>query len=176
MSTRGSTAIAELTANASRTQTWNTATPLTPVGYYPKSGLLPAVIEVRDQSGAWDKPGQTRQLLLSDGGWVREKTTNIEPHDFFAYNLTDFQKIFKRLVSYARAEWTFSDADEGTLIHWSYTFVPLNAGAAPVLGLIVRLLWGPYMRRVVLPKIVAEVERQAGVAATTAGPNKWTTC
>ena len=175
MSTRGSTAIAELTAKASRTQTWNTATPLTPVGYYPKSGPLPGVIEVRDQSGAWDKPGQTRQLMLSDGGWVREKTTNVEPYGFFAYNLTDFQKVFKSLVEYARAEWTFTEVDGGTTIHWSYTFFPLNAASKPVLALIIKLLWGPYMRKV-LPKIVAEVERQAGVAADTASPNKWTSC
>jgi hypothetical protein len=175
MTTRGSTAIAELTAKASRTQTWNTATPLTPVGYYPKSGLLPGVLEVRDQSGAWDKPGQTRQLMLSDGGWVREKTTNVEPYGFFAYNLSDFQKVFSKLVEYARAEWTFTEVEGGTTIHWSYTFVPLNAGAKVPLALIVKLLWGPYMRKV-LPKIVAEVEREAGVAAATSAPNKWTSC
>jgi hypothetical protein len=175
MTTRGSTAIAELTAKASRIQPWTTATPLTPVGYYPKSGLLPGVLEVRDQSGAWDKPGQTRQLMLSDGGWVREKTTNVEPYGFFAYNLSDFQKVFSKLVEYARAEWTITEFEGGTTIHWSYTFVPLNAGAKVPLALIVKLLWGPYMRKV-LPKIVAEVEREAGVAATTAAPNKWTTC
>ena len=145
MSTRGSTAIAELTATASRTQTWNIATPLTPVGYYPKSGLLPAVTEVRDQSGAWDKPGQTRKLMLSDGGWVIEHTTNVEPYGYFAYNLTDFQKVFRRLVDHARAEWTFSEVDGGTKIHWSYTFFPLNLAARPVLSLIVALLWAPYM-------------------------------
>jgi Polyketide cyclase / dehydrase and lipid transport len=175
MASRGYNAIAELTAKASPAQTWHTATPLTPVGYYPKSGLLPGVIEVRDQSGAWDKPGQTRQLMLSDGGWVREKTTNVEPNGFFAYNLTDFQKVFKSLVEYARAEWTFTEVDGGTNIRWSYTFFPLNAGAKVPLAIIIKLLWGPYMRRV-LPRIVAEVERQAGVAADTATPNKWTSC
>jgi len=175
MSTRGSTAIAELTATASRTQTWNIATPLTPVGYYPKSGVLPGVIEVRNQTGNWDKPGQSRQLMLSDGGWVVEHTTNVEPYGFFAYNLTDFQKVFKRLVDHARAEWTFTEAPGGTIIHWSYTFFPLSAAAKPVLALIIRLLWGPYMKRV-LPKIVAEVERQAGVADAGSQPNKWTSC
>jgi len=160
---RGSTAIAELTAAASGTQTWNTATPLTPVGYYPKLGLLPAVTEIRDQSGPWDKPGQTRKLMLSDGGWVVEHITNVEPHGFFAYNLTDFQRIFKRLVDHARAEWTFIEVDGGTSIHWSYTFYPLNAAARPVLTLIVTLLWAPYMKKVLL-RIVAEIERQAGVA------------
>jgi hypothetical protein len=166
---RGSTAIAELVASASPAQTWASATPLTPVGYYPKSGLLPAVIEVRDQTGKWDAPGQTRQLMLSDGGWVIEQTTDVEPYGFFAYDLTQFQKVFGHLVDHARAEWTFSEAGEGTDIHWSYTFFPKSAAARPVLAAIVGLLWGPYMRRV-LPSIVAEVERQAGVAATPTHP------
>jgi Polyketide cyclase / dehydrase and lipid transport len=160
MPIRGSTAVAELTARASRTLAWHVATPLTPVGYYPKSGLLPAVIEVRDQTGSWDAPGQTRQLVLSDGGWVIEHTTDVDPSGFFAYNLTDFQKLFKRLVDHARAEWTFTEVDGGTNIHWSYTFFPRSAGARPVIALIVALLWGPYMKKV-LPRIVAEVERQA---------------
>lgn len=175
MSSRGTTAHASLVASASRTQTWNSATPLTPVGYYPKSGLLPGVVEVRDQTGNWDAPGQTRQLMLSDGGWVIEHTTNVEPYGFFAYNLTDFQKLFKSLVDHARAEWTFTEVDGGTNIHWSYTFFPRSAAAKPVLALIIKLLWGPYMKKV-LPKIVAEVERQAGAAAQSTHPNKWTTC
>jgi hypothetical protein len=160
VNTRGSTAIAELIATASRTQTWNTATPLTPVGYYPKSGLLPAVTEIRDQSGPWDRTGQTRQLMLSDGGWVIEHITDVEPYGFFAYDLTDFQRIFKRLVDHGRAEWTFTEVASGTRIHWSYTFFPLNSAARPVLAIIVTLLWGPYMKKV-LPRIVAEIERQA---------------
>jgi hypothetical protein len=159
MPNRGSTAIAELTTTASRVQTWNIATPLTPVGYYPRSGLLPAVLEVRNQTGRWDKPGQTRTLMLSDGGSVVEHTMNVEPYGFFAYNLTDFTRIFGKLVDHARAEWTFSEVAGGTTIHWSYTFFPKSGPASPIVATIVRLLWGPYMRRV-LPGIVAEVERQ----------------
>jgi hypothetical protein len=174
MTRNGSTAIAELVARAPRRETWSVATPLTPVGFYPKSGLLPAVLEVRDQTGAWDAPGQTRQLMLSDGGWVVEHTTNVEPFDFFAYNLTDFQKVFGKLVEYARAEWTFTDAGDGTRIHWSYTFHPKKGGGV-LLGLIVKLLWGPYMNRV-LPGIVAEVERRSSGGAATGTPNTLTSC
>jgi Polyketide cyclase / dehydrase and lipid transport len=166
MASRGSTALAEFVAAAPRTSTWKTATPLTPVGYYPKSGLVPAVIEVRDQTGNWDAPGQTRQLMLSDGGWVIEHTTNVEPFEFFAYNLTDFQRVFRPLVDHARAEWTFTEVSGGTNIRWTYTFFPKNAAAKPVLALIVKFVWGPYMQKV-LPKIVAEVERQAGVTAAS---------
>jgi Polyketide cyclase / dehydrase and lipid transport len=159
MASRGSTAVAELVAKAPVAQTWQAATTLTPVGYYPKSGLLPAVLEVRDQTGNWDAPGRSRQLMLSDGGWVVETTTDVAPSSFFAYELTDFQKLFGKLVHHARAEWTFRGVAGGTNIHWSYTFFPRNAAVRPVLAAIVKLLWAPYMRKV-LPGIGAEVERQ----------------
>jgi hypothetical protein len=154
----GSTATATLVAHSALAATWDVATPLTPVGFYPKSGLLPAVTAVADQPATWDAPGQTRQLLLSDGGSVIEHITDVRRPDFFGYNLTDFQKLFGRLVEHARAEWTFTTVDGGTNIHWSYTFFP-RRGSGVVLALIVRLLWAPYMRKV-LPGIVAEVERR----------------
>jgi hypothetical protein len=153
------TASAELVAKASLTETWRIAQPLTPVGFYPKSGPLPGVVEVRDQTGAWDAAGQTRQLMLSDGGWVVETTKVVTAPDFFAYELTDFQKLFGKLVHHARAEWRFTPVDGGTRIRWTYRFFALP-GSRWILAAIVGLLWGPYMNRV-LPGIVAEVERAA---------------
>jgi hypothetical protein len=146
-------------ARANLATTWAIAQPITPVGFYPKAGPLPAVVEVRDQTGAWDAPGQTRTLVLSDGGSVIEHTRVVEAPTFFAYELTDFQKLFGHLVSGARAEWSFTAVEGGTRIDWTYEFHPLPR-AGLVVGAIVRLLWAPYMRRV-LPGILAEVERQA---------------
>jgi hypothetical protein len=156
----GSRATVEGVARASLDQTWAIATPLTPVGFYPKFGPLPAVLEVRDQTGAWDAAGQSRQLMLSDGGSVVETTVEVDAPRRFVYELSRFQKLFGRLVSGARAEWEFTVVPGGTNIRWTYTFHPYPSGRLPV-ALIVRLAWGPYMRRV-LPGIIAEVERQAG--------------
>jgi hypothetical protein len=171
---RGSNATTRLTARATPAATFAIATPLTPVGFYPKSGLLPAVVEVRDQPQTWNKPGQTRQLTLSDGGSVIEHITNVEPNDFFAYNLTDFQKLFGKLVEHARAEWTFTAIDGGTELQWSYTFFPKRGGGL-ILSLIVKLLWAPYMRRV-LPGIVAEVERHGTGSTAGINPTSRMTC
>ena len=157
MSGRSSTASTELLAMASPERTWDIATMQTPVGLYPKAGLLPAVVEVRDQTGDWDRAGQTRQLMLSDGGSVIEHTTNVDRLEFFAYNLTDFQKIFGVMVASARAEWTFTQAPNGTLIRWRYTFHSTPGYGLP-LAAIIKFLWAPYMARV-LPGIVAEIER-----------------
>jgi hypothetical protein len=144
---------------AALSRAWDVATPLTPVGYYPKYGPLPAVIEVRDQTGAWDAAGQTRQLMLSDGGYVIEHLVQVDKPTTFVYELSDFQKLFGSLVAGARAEWRFTEVAGGTNISWSYAFHP-RRGAGLIVGAIVRLFWGPYMKRV-LPGIIAEVDRRA---------------
>ena len=177
----GEGASAEGVAQASLEHTWNVAVPLAPPGFYPKFGPLPAVTEVRDQSGAWDAVGQTRTLLLSDGGSVVETITDYRRGEFFGYELTEFQKLFGKLVSGARAEWSFSTvplvaepkaaadagtaAATGTRIHWSYTFFP-KRGMALIVGAIVALFWAPYMRRV-LPGIIAHVEASAAAASAS---------
>ena len=139
--------------------TWDVLTPIDPTRFYPKYGPLPATVAVREQTGPWNVVGQTRTLLLSDGGHVVETITDIERYEFFAYELSDFQKLFKRLVDHARAEWTFTPVDGGTLVHWTYEFFP-NKRWGWLVGLIVRFWWDPYMRSV-LPEIVHEAERLA---------------
>ena len=140
-------------------QAYEVAGPVDPTKFYPKSGPLPAVTAVRDQTGAWDTVGHTRKLLLSDGGHVIETITDAQSPSFFAYELSDFQKLFGALVAGARAEWRFEAVAGGTSIHWSYEF-HARRGCGILVGLIVRLFWAPYMKRV-LPPIAVEVERVA---------------
>jgi hypothetical protein len=152
-------ATVEGVAIASIDRAWDISTPIDPVGVYPKFGPLPAVIAVRHQTGAWDAAGQTRQLMLSDGGSVIEHLRRVERPQTFGYELTEFQKLFGRLVSRANAEWEYSSETGGTRIRWTYTFHPLP-GAGVIVGAIMRMFWAPYMRRV-LPSIIAEIERLA---------------
>ena len=152
-------ATVELIASTPLEWTWDVLTPIDPARFYPRFGPLPATIKVTHQSGPWNTIGQTRRLELSDGGHVIETITDVEPHSFFAYELTDFQKIFSRLVDHARAEWTFTAVPEGTLVHWTYTFFARKRWGWLV-ALIVRIWWEPYMRSV-LPELVHEAERLA---------------
>ena len=153
------TAAAEMVAATPLDWTWDVLTPIDPARFYPTFGPLPATVGVREQSGPWDTVGQTRRLLLSDGGHVIETITDVERNAFFAYELTDFQRLFKRLVVSARSEWTFTAVNGGTLVHWTYEFFPRPRWGWLV-ALIVRLWWDPYMRSV-LPEIVHEAERLA---------------
>lgn len=143
--------------NATPTSAWQTVSALDPARFYPKRGALPGVTGVRDQSGAWDTAGRTRLLTLSDGGHVVETITDATVPTLFAYDLSDFQKIFGGLVSGARATWGFEDEEGGARIRWTYTFHP-RPGRGWIVALIVRMLWAPYMAAV-LPPIAREADR-----------------
>ena len=159
--TRSVTAAVDGVAAASALSAWTTAVQTPPTEFYPRFGPLPAVVEVRDAPPAWDVVGSTRTLGLSDGGHVVETITQSLPGVFFGYDLGEFQKLFGRLVSGARAEWTFmAEGSSGvaTRIRWTYAFTPLP-GRGWIVRAVVAALWAPYMRRV-LPAIVAEAGRR----------------
>jgi len=158
----GTSATAVAMAKATPKEAYDISGPLDPTKFYPKSGALPAVVEVRNQTGPWEVVGQTRMLMLSDGGHVIETITDTDSPTYFAYELSDFQKLFGRLVKGARAEWRFEREAEGTSIRWTYTYFG-KPGRGWIIALIVKLLWAPYMRKV-LPSIATEVSRQAAVA------------
>ena len=151
------TAKAEGFAPAKPDKTFAILTPSDPTRFYPKYGLLPAVVEVRDQTGAWDAVGQSRTLVLGDGSTVVERLEAVDAPRRFSYRLTDFTGFFGSLVAFATAEWDFDASIEGTRIRWTYTF-----HAQPKRGWVVRLivsqLWSRYMKRV-LPGLIDEVRR-----------------
>lgn len=120
--------------------------------------MLPGVVEVRDQTGAWDAVGQTRTLVLTDGGTVKETLALVTPPTF-AYDLSTFTGFFGRLVATGRSEWRVDEHDEGSSIAWTYTFTA-RPGWGLVVAAILRLAWAPYMRRV-LPAIAAAVAAPA---------------
>jgi Polyketide cyclase / dehydrase and lipid transport len=89
-------------------------------------GPFPAVRGVRNQTGAWDHPGASRNPILSDGSTATEKLTEYSPGQSFAYEVTGFTNIvLRRLVYGVRGEWTFTPDGSGTVIRWTYEFKPL---------------------------------------------------
>ncbi|KQS17376.1 SRPBCC family protein [Frigoribacterium sp. Leaf186] len=144
--------------------TWRVATPLTPVGFYPRAGVIPAVVAVHDQTGPWDAVGRTRRLELSDGSSVVESLVRVEPDGVFVYELSRFTGLLGRLVTGGRADWSYSSTPNGrTRVDWTYSFFARPGRGLIVRG-IVRFAWAPYMRRV-LVGIAREVERVGQSAA-----------
>jgi len=157
MASRGFSSTVTGIAPAGPQRTFDILTPSDPSRFYPKFRVIPATVQVENQTGAWDGVGQTRVLRLSDGSSVRETTTDVVRPDFFAYELTEFTKAFGPIIHHARAEWRFEAVESGTLITWTYTFFG-KPGRGWIVSLIVNLIWGAYMRRV-MPGLVAEVQR-----------------
>jgi hypothetical protein len=139
--------------------TWDILVPIDPTRFYPKFGPLPAVVGVQKQTGPWDVVGSSRELQLGDGGTVTETITHVQAPGFHSYRLTEFSKLFGRIVDHAHAEWTFEPEPRGTTVTWTYTFEAKKRWGWLV-NLIVRMYWDPYMRQV-LPEIVHEAERLA---------------
>jgi len=144
-------------APADPARTFDVLTPSDPTRFYPSFRVIPAVVSVTGQTGAWDAVGQTRTLHLSDGSSVLETTTDVERPGFFAYELTDFTRVFGPLRRSRAAEWHFEPAEGGTRITWSYTFFG-RRGRGWIVALIVRAAWAAYMRRVIVG-LVDEVRR-----------------
>ena len=157
MASRGFSSTVTGIAPADPEHTFDILTPSDPSRFYPKFRVIPATVGVEGQTGAWDAVGQTRVLRLSDGSSVRETTTDVERPGFFAYELTEFTKVFGPIIHHARAEWRFEAVEAGTLITWTYTFFG-KPGRGWIVSLIVHLIWAAYMRRV-MPGLVAEVQR-----------------
>lgn len=141
---------------ATAKHTYDVVCPIDPTKFFPGYGPIPGVTAVHNQSGSWDTVARTRQLELADGGHVIEEITDADSPQFFAYDLSDFQRLFGVLVAGARAEWRFAELDNGTEIRWTYSFYALQ-GRGWIVALIVKMFWGPYMRRVI-SSLSAEVD------------------
>jgi hypothetical protein len=109
-------------------------------------GPFPPIKEVREQTGAWDKVGQTRIVLLAGGASMREELTSVEPPRSFGYRLSQVTGPMALLVEHVLGEWIFTPAGGGTEIIWRWDIhprSPLTAWALPLLA----TMWKSYARR-----------------------------
>ena len=109
-------------------------------------GPIPPIKQVRDQTGAWDAPGQTRRVLLAGGGSMREELTKVDPPRSFSYTLTDIRGPLAPLVSTVEGEWLFTPKGTGTEVTWRWTIHPRFQLAAPLIPVFGRL-WQGYARQ-----------------------------
>lgn len=109
-------------------------------------GPIPPIKETRDQTGAWDAVGQSRTVLLTGGGSMREELTSYDPPRAFGYTLSQVKGPLSPLVAHVDGEWTFDPIGTGTKLTWRWTIHPrsrLSAVALPVFG----RLWKGYARQ-----------------------------
>ena len=109
-------------------------------------GPLPPVREVRDQDGPWGTVGQTRTIVTSDGGTMRERLTVVDRPQRFGYEITDVTGPMKPLISSLDGEWAFEPAGTGVRVTWSWILHPASGAAGLAMPVFVRL-WRPYAAR-----------------------------
>ena len=130
-------------------------------------GVLPAVISIKRQTGAWDAVGQKRTVCLSDGSTAREQLTGYDEARYFSYRVSEFTGAIHYLVRSADGAWWFdADAAGQTTIRWQYAFNPRSRFTQPVLWLLSKTLWRSYMRHV-LSRAVAQLQQEALLQVTS---------
>ncbi|SDF42205.1 Polyketide cyclase / dehydrase and lipid transport [Lentzea fradiae] len=108
-------------------------------------GPFPGVAGVREQTGDWDRRGESRETWFTDGSHAAEQLTEVVPGHGFAYELSGFTNVLAKLVSGVRGEWSFLPDGSGTSIRWTYDFRPLRGRRWIVAGPF-KPLWTRYMR------------------------------
>ncbi len=110
-------------------------------------GPFAPIREVRDQTGdIWGTVGQSRRIVLSDGGAVTERLTSVDRPTAFGYQLSEIKGPLKALVSTVAGEWRFESAGTGTRITWSWVLEPASTVSRYTLPLLARL-WRGYARQ-----------------------------
>ena len=138
----------EAAVNADLTPTFETIVPIDVPSIMPGYGVLPAVVGVENQTGAWDAIGQTRIVRLADDTTAREEITSYEAPHRFDYNVSEWSGAMKFLARRAKSEWRFSRLRTNqTRVEWRYTFVPRSAWTAWLLLATVQLLWRGAMKQ-----------------------------
>jgi hypothetical protein len=106
---------------------------------------IPPIRSVRDQAGQWSTPGQTRTIVLGDGGTMREELLEVTPPTRFAYRISHVTGPMKPLVRSLDGAWEFEPAGTGVRITWSWQVQP--AGRLGVLAMpLFRRMWQGYAR------------------------------
>ena len=129
-------------------------------------GPFPAVRGVKNQTGAWDHVGASRNPILSDGTTASETLTEYTVGHSFAYEVTEFSNVLGRLVEGVRGEWTFTPDGEGTVIRWTYEFKPRRGR-----HFLVRRGLAPFWRRYMQAGIEAAARASDSVRPDTSRPN-----
>jgi hypothetical protein len=118
--------------------------PLTAI-FSRRYGLLPPIKEVRGQDGVWGQVGQTRTVVTTDGGTMRELLTEVDAPHSFSYLLSDISGPMRPLVDSIDGRWEFATQGTGTLITWRWTLHPKGLGA--YIMPLITLMWRGYARQ-----------------------------
>jgi hypothetical protein len=93
-----------------------------------RSGPIPPVKECRGQDGPWGQVGQTRTIVLGDGGTILETLIGADrtTRDY-RYRLSDITGPMKALVRGVDGRFAFEPSGDRTAVTWTWTVHPTHA-------------------------------------------------
>ena len=107
---------------------------------------FPAVREVADEPDEWGTVGQTRTIVLTDGGSLRETLTSVDRPHGYTYVLDDLQGTLRHFVSTIEGAWSITPHGTGAQIGWAWTLHPKAPPARLTMNVIAKM-WKPYADR-----------------------------
>ena len=107
---------------------------------------MPAVTDVTDQPDGWGVVGQTRTIVLADGGRLHETLTGVERPHSFSYRLDGIEGPLRLFVHSIDGVWTVTPEDGGARIGWAWTFYP-KASPARLTTSVIGHMWLGYADR-----------------------------
>jgi hypothetical protein len=110
---------------------------------------LPAVTDVTDQPDDWGFVGQTRTIVLADGGRLRETLTDVDRPHSFDYRLDGIEGPLRHFVHSIDGVWTITPQDGGSRIGWAWTFYP-KASPARLTTSVIGRMWKGYADRALI--------------------------
>ena len=109
---------------------------------------LPAVADVEPISqGLRLGFGQTRTIVLADGGRLRETLTDVERPRSLAYRLDGIEGPLRHFVHTIDGVWTITAHDGGSCIGWAWTFYPKASPARLTTSVAIGRMWMGYADR-----------------------------
>jgi hypothetical protein len=115
--------------------------------------VIPAVRAVRDQPEPWGSVGQSRTIVLADGGTMRETLTSVDRPHAFGYRLDRIAGPMKPLVSEVAGSWRFAPVGTGVEIVWAWSVEPRGTVGRAAMPVFARM-WRGYARQA-----MEEIER-----------------
>ncbi len=109
-------------------------------------GPIPPIKAVQNQTGEWGTVGQTRTVVLTGGGSMREELTRVDAPHSFGYLLSQITGPMSPLVSRVEGDWLFTPVGTGARVTWRWAIQPRSRLAAPALPVFGRL-WRGYARQ-----------------------------
>lgn len=95
-----------------------------------RSGMIPPVLRTEDEDGAWgSRVGQSRTIVLGDGGRMLETLVDTDRPRTYGYRLSQIRGPMKPLVRGVEGRFAFTAEASGTRVTWSWR---LHLTAPPV--------------------------------------------